>query len=86
MRARVTNLGRAARGLQTSAGGTAMLEPGASADLDLADHPVHEAWVAAGGVRVDRLAEREAKPDDTPLARPLDKPPARGAGPRGRDG
>ncbi len=80
MRARVTNLGRAARGLQTSAGGTAMLEPGASADLDLARHPVHDAWVKAGEVRVDVLAGSEAKPDDKPLARPQEKAPARGAG------
>ena len=80
MRVHVTNLGRAARGFHTADGGTTLLEPGASADLDLARHPVHDAWVEAGEVRLDVLAENEAKPDDVPLVRPRDRAPARGAG------
>ena len=53
MRARVTNLGRGARGFHTADRGTVLLDPGASAVLHLADHPIHDAWVAAGEVAVE---------------------------------
>lgn len=77
MRARVTNLGRGARGFHTAAG-IAMLEPGASAVLFLADHPVHEAWVAAGEVSIVPEEGTEA-----PASRP--RAPARPGGVRHRD-
>lgn len=53
MRVRVTNLAAAARGFQAADGITAMVEPGASTLLDLADHPAHDAWVAAGEVKIE---------------------------------
>ena len=53
MRVRVTNLGRGARGFQTADGGTVLVEPGSSASLDLADHPAHRAWQAAGEVKIE---------------------------------
>ena len=59
MRARVTNLGRGARGFSTADRGTALLDAGASALLDLADHPVHDAWIAAGDVAVTPEEEPE---------------------------
>ena len=52
MLARVMTLGRGPRGFLTLDRGTVMVEPGASALLDLADHPAHNAWVAAGEASV----------------------------------
>ncbi|WP_165359675.1 hypothetical protein [Lichenibacterium minor] len=78
MRARVTNMSRGARGFHTADGGTALLDPGASAVLDLAPHPAHDAWAAAGEVAVS--LEGEAEPP-APRARPA----ARAAPSRGRD-
>ena len=52
MRARVTNFARAPRGFHTADGGTVLVEPGSSALVELADHPIHDAWAAAGEVKV----------------------------------
>ena len=52
MLARVMTLGGGPRGFLTLDRGTVMVEPGASALLDLADHPAHDAWVAAGEASV----------------------------------
>ncbi len=71
MLARVTILGRGPRGFLTLDRGTVMVEPGASALLDLADHPAHDAWVAAGEASV--IPEPE---DHAGLSRQL-APPAR---------
>ena len=78
MRARVTNLSRGARGFHIAAGGTVLVEPGASAVLDLAAHPAHDAWAAAGEVAM--ASEGEAEP-----VAPRPRSPARTASPR-RDG
>ena len=75
MRARVTNLSRGARGFHTVDGGTALVDPGASTVLDLASHPAHDAWVAAG--EVDLTVEDEPEPAASRV-----RPPARSAGPR----
>ena len=76
MRARVTNFSRGARGFHTRDRGTALLEPGASALLDLADHPAHRAWEASGEVRVE---------PDEPAPRGRDKASPREPGRSGRD-
>ncbi len=68
MLARVTNLSRGPRGFLTRDRGTVMLEPGASALLDLADHPAHDAWVKAGDASVT------PEPDD--LEGPPRPPPS----------
>jgi hypothetical protein len=78
MRARVINLGRGARGFLTVGGATVLLDPGASTILDLAPHPAHDAWIAAGEVGV---AVEEA--EDPPPSRV--KSPTRGAPSRSRD-
>ena len=75
MRALVTNLGRGARGFHTRDRGTALLEPGASAALDLADHPVHRAWEETGEARIE--------PEDASRGR--DRSSAREPGKNGRD-
>ena len=78
MRARVTNLSRGARGFLTADGGTALVEPGTSAVLDLAPHPAHDAWAAAGEVAL--------APDGEPAAAPpRARTPVRGTAPRSRD-
>ena len=79
MRARVTNLSRGARGFNTADGGTALLDPGASAMLDLAPHPAHDAWVAAGEVGV---APEEGEEPPVPRTRPA----ARAGSARAREG
>jgi hypothetical protein len=61
MLAHVTNKTRGARGFVTLDRGTVLLEPGATALLDLADHPLHRAWSASGGVVVAPLPEKDAK-------------------------
>ena len=71
MRARVTNLGRGARGFHVEDGGTVLIEPGSSASLDLADHPAHRAWAAAGEVRIE--PEAAATPDGEPFSRSREK-------------
>ena len=90
MLARVMTLGRGPRGFLTLDRGTVMVEPGASALLDLADHPAHDAWVASGEVRI--ASEEMAAADRDSSSRVLVKagstllPPA-GEGaraPRGR--
>ena len=63
MLARVTILGRGPRGFLTLDRGTVMVEPGASALLDLADHPAHDAWVAAGEVSIEVGRTAAADPD-----------------------
>jgi hypothetical protein len=62
MRARVTNLGRGARGFLTAEGATVLLDPGASTILDLAPHPAHDAWIAAGEVGVTPEEEAPEPP------------------------
>ncbi len=52
MLADVTNRSRSPRGFLLSDGTTALLDPGAAARLDLADHPLHRAWEAAGDVAI----------------------------------
>ena len=79
MRARITNLSRGARGFLTTEGATVLLDPGASALLDLAPHPAHDAWIAAGEVGV--TPEEEAT--EPPASRV--KTPARTVSPRGRE-
>lgn len=73
MRARVTNLSRGARGFNTADGGTALLDPGASAMLDLAPHPAHDAWAAAGEVGITPKEDGEPP---VPRTRPAARPPA----------
>ena len=74
MRARVTNLGRGARGFHTTDRGTVLLEPGAATVLSLADHPIHDAWIAAGEVAV--VSEDEPDPAAA-RARPPVRPTTR---------
>ena len=61
MLARVINRSPGARGFQ-SLTGTVMIEPGAFAELDLADHDLHRTWEAAGDVAIVRLNEGEPEP------------------------
>ena len=51
--ARVTNKAKASRTFVLASGRSATLHPGTSDDLDLADHPVHDAWIAGGEVEVE---------------------------------
>lgn len=62
MLAHVTNKSGAARGFQSIDRGTVMIESGASAHLDLADHDLHRAWEAAGEVAI--VVMEEAEPDE----------------------
>ncbi len=57
----VTNRGRGARGFSTLDRGVVLLDPEASAVLDLADHPSHRAWSDAGQVLIVPLPEKDAK-------------------------
>jgi hypothetical protein len=61
MLANVTNKAGGARGFHTLDRGTVLLEAGASALLDLAEHPLHRAWVASGDATVAPLADKDAK-------------------------
>ncbi len=71
MLARVMTLGRGPRGFLTLDRGIVMIEPGASALLDLADHPAHDAWVAAGEVNIE--FERMTAADRDSSSRVLEK-------------
>ena len=71
MLARVTTLGGGPRGFLTLDRGTVIVEPGASALLDLADHPAHDAWVAAGEASI--AFERMAAVDRDSSSRVLEK-------------
>ena len=66
MRAHVTNKSGAARGFQSLDRGTAMIEPGASAELDLADHDLHRVWEAAGEVAIMPIGDAEPAPSPAP--------------------
>ncbi len=59
----VTNRSRSPRGLQTAAGTTHFVEPGETARLDLAEHPLHSAWEAAGEIAIVAV---EAETPSTP--------------------
>lgn len=59
MLALVINKSGAARGFQSLDGRTVMVEPGASARIDLADHDLHEAWESAGEVAIVRIGDAE---------------------------
>ena len=76
MRARVTNLARGARGFLTVGGATVLLDPGASTVLDLAPHPAHDAWIAAGevGVTVEDEPAEPAPPRTRSLGRVMSRP------------
>ena len=67
MLARVTTLSRGPRGFLTLDRGTVMVESGASALLDLADHPAHDAWVKSGEVSVTPEPEDPGDPSRHPL-------------------
>ncbi len=66
MRAHVTNRSGAARGFQSLDRGTVMVEPGASAELDLAEHDLHRVWHEAGEVRI--VPVDAAEPAPAPVA------------------
>lgn len=61
MLATVTNRARGARGFATLDKGVVLLEAGATALLDLADHALHRAWAAAGEVLIAPLSDKDAK-------------------------
>ena len=61
MLAQATNRSRSPRGLHTARDGIVLLEPGRTMLLDLADHPLHRAWEAAGEVRIAPLSDKEAR-------------------------
>ena len=61
MLATVTNRAKGARGFATLDREVVLLEAGASALLDLADHLLHRAWAAEGQVLIAPLPEKEAK-------------------------
>ncbi len=61
MLATVTNNARSARGLATLDREIVLLEAGASALLDLADHLLHRAWAAQGEILILPLPEKDAK-------------------------
>ncbi len=61
MLANVTNKASGPRGLATLDREIVMLEAGASALLDLADHLLHDAWVESGQVVIAPLADKEAR-------------------------
>ena len=57
----VTNRSQGARGFATLDRGTVAIEPGSSALLDLADHPLHRAWAEEGAVTLLVLPDKDAK-------------------------
>ncbi len=61
MLANVTNRAKGPRGFATIDREIVMLEAGASALLDLADHLLHQAWLASGQVLIAPLVDKEAK-------------------------
>ncbi len=61
MLATVTNKAKAARGFATLDQDIVMLEAGASALLDLADHLLHQAWLASGQVVIAPLPDKDAR-------------------------
>ncbi|MCW6510980.1 hypothetical protein [Lichenifustis flavocetrariae] len=61
MLAHVTNLAPSPRGFDTGAGGIALVDPGETLLLDLADHPAHRAWEEAGDVTVAPVPDKEAR-------------------------
>ncbi len=61
MLAQVTNRARGPRGFETLDRGIVLIEPGETKDLDLADHPLHRAWVSAGEIVIEpRETEQSA--------------------------
>ena len=50
----VTNTSRGERVLALADGRHATLAPGQARDLDLADHPVHAAWLRLGQITITR--------------------------------
>ncbi len=60
MLAHVTNLAASPRGFDTG-DSVALLDPGETLLLDLADHPAHRAWEEAGEVTIAPVPDREAK-------------------------
>ena len=61
MLAHVTNLAASARGFDTAGGGVVFVAPGETMLVDLAEHPAHRAWEAAGDITVAPLPEKDAK-------------------------
>jgi hypothetical protein len=61
MLAHVTNLAPSPRGIDCGRDGVTLLDPGETLLLDIADHPAHQAWEAAGDVTIAPVPEREAK-------------------------
>ena len=60
MLAHVTNLSPSPRGFDTG-DSVALLDPGETLLLDLADHPAHRAWEQAGEVTIAPVPDKEAK-------------------------
>lgn len=54
--ANVTNKAAGPRGVILQDGRSALLLPGCTEDLQLSDHPVHDAWVACGELEVEASA------------------------------
>ena len=72
MLAHVTNQSPGQRGVLLVDNSTFTLDPGDTALLDLADHPVHRGWVASGDITIVPEAEEPA----------TEAVPARGKPPR----
>ena len=68
--ATVTNLAKSERVLSLASGRPATLAPGESRELDLADHPVHDAWVKAGQVRITGSEPVVAVPPTAAVVQP----------------
>ena len=62
----VTNRSRGPRGLQTEAGTTHLVEPGETVCLDLAEHPLHRAWEAAGEIAIMKITADPSETSSTP--------------------
>lgn len=61
MLAHVTNLAASPRGFDTVGGGVVFVSPGETTIVDLAEHPAHAAWEAAGDIAVEPLPDKDAK-------------------------
>lgn len=72
MLATVTNQSPGPRGLLLVDNSTRTLDPGETALLDLADHPVHRGWVESGDITIVPEAE-----EPTPEAEPARGKPLR---------
>jgi hypothetical protein len=61
MLAHVTNLAASPRGFDTVGDGVVFVAPGETAIVDVAEHPAHGAWEAAGEIAIEPLPEKDAK-------------------------